>query len=396
MAENGTSEETSAPAAESPTEPSEAEAPTAQAEHEAPTESTSRGALADDAPPTSPAEETAVAGDAKRPPDSSAPAAESKTEPSDREAATAHAEREAVEEPTVSVPSTDEAPPTSPAGERAVPEAADHPHDSSPSIEVHGEVDGETGLTEPPPVATVAPTPVVTERDATRPAVSRAESRAAARGGMSRFERGVVVTVLLGIALAAVVALALPRKALLVVSALGPSDRSLQNLKIMIDGDLRCERSPCSVGDLAAGEHTVRVFCDEFGVAERVVPMRTGADHSVAFVLERPQREVATSLSAPSAPAEPSALVPLPVTAAARATKPRGPATGTIKANSIPVSDVLVDGQIQGKTPANISTAPGLHTVVFVHPDYGRREVVVQVKPNQDAVAAVRFRRSTP
>ena len=84
------------------------------------------------------------------------------------------------------------------------------------------------------------------------------------------------------------------------------------------------------------------------------------------------------------------------VAAATRSTKPRGPATGTIKANSIPVSDVLVDGRIHGRTPANISTAPGLHTVVFIHPDYGRREVVVQVKPNQDAVAAVRFRRSTP
>jgi hypothetical protein len=219
---------------------------------------------------------------------------------------------------------------------------------------------------------------------------------------MSRFERSVVVTVLLGIALAALVALALPRKALLMVSAIGPGDQSLQNLKITVDGELKCEKSPCPVGELGAGEHTIRVSSDEFGVAERVVAMRSGADHSLAFVLERPRQDLGLARPIPSAggPAEPSAEAPLPEAqgrgAAAAARKPRGQGTGTIKANSIPVSDVLVDGRIAGQTPANISAAPGLHTVVFIHPDYGRREVVVQVKPNQDAMAAVRFRRSGP
>jgi serine/threonine-protein kinase len=132
--------------------------------------------------------------------------------------------------------------------------------------------------------------------------------------------------------------------------------------------------------------------------------MRAGADHSLDFVLERPRQdlELARPIASAAFSAEPSAEAPPAeaqgrgAVAAARSGKPRGQGTGIIKANSIPVSEVLVDGRMAGQTPANISAAPGLHTVVFIHPDYGRREVVVQVKPNQDAVAAVRFRRSGP
>jgi hypothetical protein len=71
------------------------------------------------------------------------------------------------------------------------------------------------------------------------------------------------------------------------------------------------------------------------------------------------------------------------------------PATGTIKANSLPASKVLVDGRAVGQTPANVKVIPGKHTVSFVHPLYGRREVVVDVKLKQDSAAIVRFRTGT-
>jgi hypothetical protein len=403
--------------------------------------------------------------------------AESPTEPDphvkpEAEAAAAAAERDKAAEgtPAPSAPDSAEqvtAAVAAPAAAQPSPREQDHGvngdaprQDSSPSIELHGDVDGEPlGLTEPQPEPgvnepkpspepTVAPTPTAAPAEqqakpepspeptvAPSPAPAEQQTKpkpseprppkpsrepivapsptavvepvsqaqpGAARGRMGRFERSVVVTVLLGIALAALVALALPRKALLVVTATGPRDQNLQHLEITVDGELKCDKSPCTVGELGAGEHTIRLSSDEVGVAERVLTMRSGADHSLAFVLEKRGRDIALAERPPSAatPAEPSAETPSELqdrgaTPVARG-KSRGHGTGTIKANSIPVSDVLVDGRIQGKTPANISAAPGLHTVVFIHPDYGRREVVVQVKPNQDAVAAVRFRRSTP
>ena len=65
---------------------------------------------------------------------------------------------------------------------------------------------------------------------------------------------------------------------------------------------------------------------------------------------------------------------------------------GTIKANSIPLSSVLVDGRPAGRTPASIKVPVGSHTVMFVHPELGRKKVKVKVKANREAVAAVRFK----
>jgi len=64
---------------------------------------------------------------------------------------------------------------------------------------------------------------------------------------------------------------------------------------------------------------------------------------------------------------------------------------GTISVNSIPVSAVLVDGRPVGKTPSRVTVSAGRHTVVFVHPQKGRKAVTVLVQPGQNAVAAVRF-----
>ena len=54
-------------------------------------------------------------------------------------------------------------------------------------------------------------------------------------------------------------------------------------------------------------------------------------------------------------------------------------------------SSSLDTGRFAGQTPANIRVAPGTHTVSFVHAEYGRRDVVVDVKSRQDAVVAVKF-----
>jgi hypothetical protein len=70
-----------------------------------------------------------------------------------------------------------------------------------------------------------------------------------------------------------------------------------------------------------------------------------------------------------------------------------GPA-GQININSIPSARVLLDGRPVGKTPTRVSASPGKHTVIFIHPQRGRRTVRVQVRSGKAATAAVRFNAS--
>jgi hypothetical protein len=64
---------------------------------------------------------------------------------------------------------------------------------------------------------------------------------------------------------------------------------------------------------------------------------------------------------------------------------------GIISMNSIPPSSVLLDGRPVGKTPRRARVAAGRHSVVFMHPQKGRRSVSVNVKSGKTAVAAVKF-----
>ena len=66
--------------------------------------------------------------------------------------------------------------------------------------------------------------------------------------------------------------------------------------------------------------------------------------------------------------------------------------TGTLNVNSIPVSNVILDGRPLGTTPKiGVSVSAGTHTVVFVHKEHGRKVSTVNVKPGSVATAAVRF-----
>ena len=65
---------------------------------------------------------------------------------------------------------------------------------------------------------------------------------------------------------------------------------------------------------------------------------------------------------------------------------------GTLNINSIPVSNVILDGKPLGPTPkVGIKVSAGAHTVVFVHSEHGRKVRGVNVKPGEAATAAVRF-----
>jgi serine/threonine-protein kinase len=65
---------------------------------------------------------------------------------------------------------------------------------------------------------------------------------------------------------------------------------------------------------------------------------------------------------------------------------------GTLNINSIPVSNVILDGRPLGTTPkVGLKVSAGTHTVVFVHAEHGRKVRSVKVPAGGAATAAVRF-----
>ncbi|HMA91593.1 MAG TPA: PEGA domain-containing protein, partial [Polyangiaceae bacterium] len=80
-----------------------------------------------------------------------------------------------------------------------------------------------------------------------------------------------------------------------------------------------------------------------------------------------------------------------PPPAAAKAA-PAAAGQGTLNINSIPQSNVLLDGRPLGKTPkAGVTATAGQHRVTFIHPEHGRKETAVNVVAGKTATAAVRF-----
>lgn len=70
------------------------------------------------------------------------------------------------------------------------------------------------------------------------------------------------------------------------------------------------------------------------------------------------------------------------------------PANGgcTLNVNSIPASQVLLDGRPIGTTPKMALPTPcGPHAVTFVHPERGRKTTSVSLVPGKVATVAVRF-----
>lgn len=85
------------------------------------------------------------------------------------------------------------------------------------------------------------------------------------------------------------------------------------------------------------------------------------------------------------------APAPAPAAAAAAA-KPAATGNGTVNLNSIPVSNVLLDGRPMGQTPRmGVSVPPGSHTVVFVNSEFGRKAKTINVEAGKAATVVVRF-----
>lgn len=296
-----------------------------------------------------------------------------------------------------------------------------------------------------PPTSIPAASVVVADsrpQQATIPPVSRSDSLAAAHAPMKKKSSAGVFLAVAGLGLlvaAAAVGIGFkdrllaaaggaPVQGAIVVTVAGANDAPLSSLRVLVDGKEHCTSTPCRVS-LATGTHFVRAEAPGFvATADRAVSIEGSGETTLHISLSpaagaakgKPAEAVADldteSKSAapagePAAPAAAAAApaaaprVPGKLAAAAKpadkkedekpakgADKPAAGVTGTLNINSIPVANVVLDGRPIGSTPImGLAVSPGPHSVVFVHPEHGRKATGVTVEAGKTATAAVRF-----
>lgn len=150
---------------------------------------------------------------------------------------------------------------------------------------------------------------------------------------------------------------------------------------------------------------TVKIDLPVSGKAYSIVATRKGYDdfeEELSFSIEEPIYTVDLTLSEEGEgndTAQESVQAPRPTTGARPSPSPSpspSPAAasgrGTLNINSIPMSNVILDGRPLGTTPKiGVSVSAGTHTVVFIHPEHGRKVSTVNVAAGSVATAAVRF-----
>ena len=134
----------------------------------------------------------------------------------------------------------------------------------------------------------------------------------------------------------------------------------------------------------------------EDGQAERTFVVDLGSTSAdTASPKEDTQKEPEAPATAKHPATPPATPTPSPTPKPTPAVKePPAVASGkgTLNINSIPVSNVILDGKPLGQTPkVGVSVSPGPHTVIFVHPDMGRKAKSVTVEAGKTATAVVRF-----
>jgi hypothetical protein len=319
---------------------------------------------------------------------------------------------------------------SSPAPSRQVPS---RPQPSRPTHAI------SAPLPSAPPTSMPAASVVVADsrpQHATIPPVSRSDSLAVAPAPKKKSSGGVFLAVAgLGLLVAAAAvgigfkdrllaaAGAAPAQGGIVVTVAGANDAPLSSLRVLVDGKEHCTTTPCRVA-LGSGTHFVRAEAPGFvATADRAVSVEGSGETTLHISLSpvdaakpaAPAAEAVVNLDAEksSAPAEPAPAA-APVAAAPRvpgklaaakptdkkedakpakpSEKPSAGVTGTLNINSIPVANVVLDGRPVGSTPImGLAVSPGPHSVVFIHPEHGRKATGVNVEPGKTATAAVRF-----
>jgi hypothetical protein len=294
----------------------------------------------------------------------------------------------------------------------------------------------------PPPSGSVAPPRPPSAAPAVKPAVSTIQTGAfdddeltPGRQVMAQRSSGLPSKTKLAIAIAAsalvltVVALVALRSSSpagsLIVTATGPGSSEVTGIEVLVDGEKRCEASPCKIASIASGTHLVSVRAKGFNPTAPLAVTVTARNESVLNVALAPSTPpIATVAQAakPPAPAapEPTAAVKVAearpaTTAPARpvpqvsAAQPRSEpssaqaaghassaaaadqgAFSTLRIVSLPVASVLLDGRPIGSTPQVVRVTPGQHRVAIVAGE-DRRAQTVTVAPGATQVVSVRF-----
>lgn len=100
-----------------------------------------------------------------------------------------------------------------------------------------------------------------------------------------------------------------------------------------------------------------------------------------------------------SAPEPSQVMAPAAASPAPRQERPAAPSRATpggalLNLNSIPISNVIVDGRPVGSTPLmGFAVSPGTHSVAFVHPELGRRGASIEIGAGERKAVVVRFKR---
>jgi serine/threonine-protein kinase len=142
---------------------------------------------------------------------------------------------------------------------------------------------------------------------------------------------------------------------------------------------------------------TVKASAKGYKDFEQKIEFSEKAELTFTILLDK-EEEVASAAPPPSTatPAPPStvAVAPPPKAPPPPKDEPAAGGKGTLNANSIPPSKVIIDGRPRGSTPVTgVSVSPGTHSVVFIHKKYGRKSRTVTVGAGQTKTATVRFKK---
>lgn len=215
-------------------------------------------------------------------------------------------------------------------------------------------------------------------------------------------------------------------------SALGEAPGKVQ---FFVDGAERCRETPCRIDRLSPGAHLVGVMASGYApFAERAIVIEPGqpaAQHltltaDTPVVPERAPAEAPAAVLDPPAPPPPPSDAERPAPAPAApvqelfpATRPpptrtvhaaarRARSSSTVAAqpvvsaqstsqmamldlSSTPPSPVVVNGRPLGMSPIHVSVAPGHQSIIFVHPELGRKAIGVDVVGGAHRSVAVTY-----
>ncbi|MBI3202150.1 MAG: hypothetical protein HYZ29_11450 [Myxococcales bacterium] len=189
-----------------------------------------------------------------------------------------------------------------------------------------------------------------------------------------------------------------------VVTATDSRGLALRDVHVLVDGRSVCAATPCSI-ELEPGAHQIDVIDSttdqragrslSVGKGERAVvhfALPTGPTSRAATPAPLPPTEAPISVN--ELAREEVGETPPPENPRAAPAAPPRAAGAWLNLNSIPISNVVLDGRPIGSTPlTGVAVSPGKHAVAFVHPELGRRGGSIEIGTGERKAVVVRFER---